>query len=95
MTQSKAKLTTKTTSTRTITEITFDIVLDSYTHNLLIDFEKFTLNRLKKNKLLSKELLDSKKDIFICYSKEDRENVRTLIEERKKNINLIFESRSL
>lgn len=87
MTQSK----TKTTSARTITQITFDHVLDSYSHNLLIDFEKFTLNRLKKNKLLSKELLDSKKDIFICYSKEDRETVRTLIEERRKNINLILE----
>lgn len=87
MTQSK----TKTTSARTIAQITFDHVLDSYSHNLLIDFEKFTLNRLKKNKLLSKELLDSKKDIFICYSKEDRETVRTLIEERRKNINLILE----
>ena len=95
MTHSKTKVTKNTTSTRTITQITFDHVLDSYTHNLLIDFEKFTLNRLKKNKLLSKELLDSKKDIFICYSKEDRETVRTLIEERRKNINLICESSSL
>ena len=82
---------TKTTSARTIAQITFDHALYSYSHNLLIDFEKFTLNRLKKNKLLSKELLDSKKDIFICYSKEDRETVRTLIEERRKNINLILE----
>ena len=88
MTHSK---TTKTEA-RTIAQITFDHVLDSYTHNLLRDFEKFTLNRLKKNKLLSKELLDSKKDIFICYSKEDRETVRKLIEERRKNINLICES---
>jgi hypothetical protein len=92
MTHSKTKVTKNTTSTRTIAQITFDHVLDSYTHNLLIDFEQFTLNRLKKNKLLSKELLDSKKDVFICYSKEDRETVRTLIEERRKNINLILES---
>lgn len=33
---------------RTIEQITFDHALDSYTYNLLIDFEKFTLNRLKK-----------------------------------------------
>ena len=88
MTQSK----TKTTSARTIAQITFDHVLDSYSHNLLIDFEKFTLNKLKKNKLLSKELLDSKKDVFICYSDEDRETIRTLIEKRRNNINLILES---
>ena len=88
MTHTKAKK----TSTRTIAQITFDHVLDSYTHNLLIDFEKFTLNRLKKNKLLSKELLDSKKDVFICYSNEERETIRALIEERRKNINLILES---
>jgi len=87
MTHSK----TKVTRARTIEQITLDHVLDSYTRNLLIDFEKFTLNRLKKNKLLSKELLDSKKDVFICYSKEDRETVRTLIEERRKSINLILE----
>jgi hypothetical protein len=92
MTHSKTKVTKNATSKRTIAQITFDHVLDSYTHNLLIDFEQFTLNRLKKNKLLSKELLDSKKDVFICYSKEDRETVRTLIEERRKNINLILES---
>ena len=88
MTQNK----TKTTSARTIAQITFDHVLDSYIHNLLIDFEKFTLNRLKNNKLLSKELLDSKKDVFICYSDEDRETIRTLIEKRRNNINLILES---
>jgi hypothetical protein len=92
MTHSKTKVTKNATSKRTIAQITFDHVLDSYTHNLLIDFEKFTLNRLKKKKLLSKELLDSRKDVFICYSKEDRETVRTLIEERRKNINLILES---
>jgi hypothetical protein len=95
MTHSKTKVTKNTTSTRTIAQITFDHALDSYTHNLLRDFEKFTLNRLKKKKLLCKQLLVYEKDIFICYSKEDRETVRTLIEERRKDINLICESELL
>ena len=64
MKHSKTKVTKKTTSTRTITQITFDHVLDSYTHNLLIDFEKDCV--LIHN---CGVFLDGKRGYFFCLAR--------------------------